>query len=95
MNEWNIVTVLVTILGLIGTVAVPLAKNTKAMTALGGQLEKLSYRVGESEKELEAFKLKASDRHGKIFAELERHGGQLGDHEHRIQNLEHNKEDKL
>ena len=88
LNEWDVVTVIIAIVGLIGTVAVPLAKNTKAMTDLSGQLEKLSYRVGLSEKDLEDFKAKASDRHGKIFAELDEHEKQLGDHEFRIQNLE-------
>ena len=32
--EWTVVSVIVVIVGLIGTVAVPLAKNTKAMTQL-------------------------------------------------------------
>ena len=88
MNEWNVVLVISAIFGLIGTVSVPLSKNTKAMTELSGQIEKLAYRVEESEKDLEDFKAKASDRHGKIFDELEEHEKQLGDHEFRIQNLE-------
>lgn len=88
LNEWDVVTVIIAIVGLIGTVAVPLAKNTKAMTALSGQLEKLAYRVGASEKDLEEFKIKASDRHGKIFGELAEHEKQLDNHEFRIQNLE-------
>ena len=32
--EWTVVSVIVVIAGLIGTVAVPLSKNTKAMTQL-------------------------------------------------------------
>lgn len=32
--EWTTVTVIIAIVGLIGTVAVPLTKNTKAMTQL-------------------------------------------------------------
>ena len=88
MNEWNVVTVIIAIVGLIGTVAVPLSKNTSAMTALSEQLKNLSERVGAEEKDLEDFKAKASDRHGKIFAELDEHEKQLGEHEFRIQNLE-------
>ena len=34
---------------------------------------------------------KASDRHEKIFTELDEHTERLGDHEHRIQNLENKK----
>ena len=44
MTEWNIVTVIVVIVGLIGTVAAPLMKNTKAMTQLGGEIKNLIYR---------------------------------------------------
>lgn len=88
MNEWDVVLAIAVILGLIGTVSVPLQKNTRAMTALSEQLKNLSDRVGAGEKDLEEFKAKASDRHGKIFAELDEHEKQLGDHEFRIQNLE-------
>lgn len=91
MNEWTIVTVIIAIVGLIGTVAVPLMKNTKAMTRLYEQLKLLAYRIGEEEKDLEEFKKKASDRHEKIFTELDEHTERLGDHEHRIQNLENQK----
>lgn len=88
LNEWDVVLAIAVILGLIGTVSVPLQKNTRAMTALSEQLKNLSERVGAGEKDLEEFKAKASDRHGKIFAELDEHEKQLGDHEFRIQNLE-------
>lgn len=91
MNEWTIVTVIIAIVGLIGTVAVPLMKNTKAMTQLYEQLKLLAYRIGEEEKDLEEFKKKASDRNEKIFTELDEHTERLGDHEHRIQNLENQK----
>ena len=94
LNEWNVVLVISAILGLIGTVSIPLSKNTKAMTELSGQIEKLAYRVEESEKDLENFKAKASDRHGKIFTELDEHEKQLGDHEFRIQNLEKKEHEK-
>lgn len=89
--EWTIVTVIIAIVGLIGTVAVPLMKNTKAMTQLYEQIKLLAYRIGEEEKDLDEFKKKASDRHEKIFTELEEHTDKLGDHEHRIQNLENQK----
>lgn len=88
LNEWDVVLAIAVILGLVGTVSVPLQKNTRAMTALSEQLKNLSERVGAGEKDLEEFKAKASDRHGKIFAELDEHEKQLGEHEFRIQNLE-------
>ena len=87
-NEWTVVTVIIAIVGLIGTVAVPLSRNTKAMTSLGEQIKHLTYRMSEEEKDLEAFKAKASERHKTIFGELDKHGEQLTDHEHRIKDLE-------
>ena len=51
-NEWTVVTVIIAIVGLIGTVAVPLSRNTKAMTSLGEQIKHLTYRMSEDEKDL-------------------------------------------
>lgn len=91
MNEWTVVTVLIAVLGLIGTVAVPLTKNTKAMTRLGEQINHLAYRIDKEEDDLEEFKKKAADRHEKIFGHLDRHDVELGDHENRIKTLEKEK----
>lgn len=88
VTEWTVVTVIVSLLGLIGTVAVPLSRNTKAMTSLCEQIKHLNYRMGEEEKDLEMFKAKAAERHKTIFGELDKHGEQLTDHEHRIKDLE-------
>lgn len=88
VNEWTVVTVIIAIVGLIGTVAVPMTKNTKAMTQLTEQIKHLAYRMDAEEKDLQEFKEKASDRHKKIFDELDEHNGKLVEHEHRIQNLE-------
>lgn len=43
--EWTVVSVIVVIAGLIGTVAVPLSKNTKAMTQLSERINHLVYRM--------------------------------------------------
>lgn len=86
--EWNVVTVLIAIAGLVGTVAVPLQKNTKAMTQLSERISHLVYRTDENEKELEAFKNKASERHKRIFERLDEDKIELIDHEGRITALE-------
>ena len=88
IDEWNVVTVIIAIVGLIGTVAVPLGKNTKAMTKLHEQLSHLTYRMSEDEKDLKEFKEKASDRHKKLFDTLDVHSDKLNDHEARINTLE-------
>lgn len=86
--EWTVVTVIIAIVGLIGTVAVPLQKNTKAMTQLSERISHLVYRMDENEKDLEAFKNKASERHKKIFERLDEDKIELIDHEGRITALE-------
>lgn len=95
MTEWTVVTVIIAVAGLIGTVAVPLTKNTKAMTKLGEQINHLLFRIEREERELTDFKTKAAARHEKIFHQLEVHDGKINDHEYRIQNLEEkSKEEK-
>lgn len=86
--EWTVVTVIIAIVGLIGTVAVPLSKNTKAMTQLSGRIDHLVYRMQQEEEDLIAFKQKAADKHEKIFGELNNHENKLIDHEGRIHALE-------
>lgn len=93
MTEWNIVTVIVVIVGLIGTVAAPLMKNTKAMTQLGAEIKNLIYRIEINEKETDELKVKASSRHKQIFERLDEQGEKINNHEVRISALEH-KEDK-
>ena len=88
--EWTVVTVIIAIVGLIGTVAVPLVKNTKAMTQLSGKIEHLIYRMEQEENDLNAFKAKAADKHGIIFDELNKHENTIINHEGRIYALEKN-----
>lgn len=89
MTEWNIVTVIVVIVGLIGAVAAPLMKNTKAMTQLGGEIKNLIYRIEQNEKETNEIKVKASSRHKEIFERLDEQGEEINNHEGRISALEH------
>jgi cell division protein FtsL len=93
VTEWNIVTVVVVIVGLIGTVAAPLVKNTRAMTQLSGEIKNLIYRIEQNEKETDELKVKASSRHKQIFERLDEQGEKINNHEGRISALEH-KEDK-
>lgn len=88
--EWAAVSAIIAIVGLIGTVAVPLTKNTKAMTQLTERLGFLGERISKEEAALEEFKGKAADKHGKLFAEINKHENQLINHEGRIYALEEN-----
>lgn len=92
MTEWNIVTVVVVIVGLIGTVAAPLVKNTRAMTQLSDEIKNLIYRIEQNEKETDELKVKASSRHKQIFERLDEQGEKINNHEGRISALEHKEE---
>ena len=88
--EWTVVSVIVVIAGLIGTVAVPLSKNTKAMTQLSERINHLVYRMDKDENDLDEFKNKAADKHRLIFDRLSEHQKSLINHEGRIYALEKN-----
>lgn len=91
--EWTVVSVIVVIVGLIGTVAVPLSKNTKAMTQLSEKINHLVYRMDKDEDELSDFKSKSAEKHRLIFDTLGEHQKSLINHESRIYALE-NKNNK-
>ena len=88
VNEWTVVTIIIALVGLIGTVTVPIVKNTRTLTRISADLEKIGEKLAEEKQELQEFKDKASDRHGKIFGELQEHAEKLTDHEYRISTLE-------
>ena len=88
--EWTVVTVMIAIAGLMGTVALPLTKNTKAMTQLSERINHLVYRMDKDEDELSDFKSKSADKHRLIFDKLGEHQKSLINHESRIYALEKN-----
>lgn len=88
--EWTVVSVIVVLVGLIGTVAVPLSKNTKAMTQLSEKINHLVYRMDKDEDELSDFKSKSAEKHRLIFDTLGEHQKSLINHESRIYALEKN-----
>lgn len=88
MGEWDVVTVIIAIVGLIVTVAVPLNKNTSAMTSLREQLSSLAKQLDEEKQALDDMREKSAKKHGEIFGQLDEHEKTLGDHEHRIKDLE-------
>ncbi|HJB74597.1 MAG TPA: hypothetical protein IAA37_02855 [Candidatus Eubacterium faecale] len=91
--EWTVVGVIVVIVGLIGTVAVPLAKNTKAMTQLSERINHLVFRMEREESALGELKLKTAEKHKLLFERLSEHQKTIIEHESRIYALER-KEDR-
>lgn len=83
---------LIAVAGLIGTVAVPLSKNTRAMTQLSERINHLVYRMKQNESELSELKSKAADRHSKIFVRLDEQRKEIAAHEYRLNALERKEE---
>lgn len=86
--EWTVVTVMIAIAGLMGTVALPLTKNTKAMTQLSEKINHLVFRMDKDENALDDFKTKSADKHKQIFKKLSEQDYTISNHENRISNLE-------
>lgn len=91
MTEWTVVTVIISIVGLVCTVTLPILKNTKAMTQLAEQISHLNFRLTGDEKEFEEYKDKVSLRHKTIFNSLDKHEKEIINHENRISILEKEK----
>ena len=91
--EWTVVSVIVVIVGLIGTVAVPLAKNTKAMTQLSERINHRVFRMEREESALGELKLKTAEKHKLLFERLSERQKTIIEHESRIYALER-KEDR-
>lgn len=67
MTEWQVVGVLVTIVGLFATVGAPLIKNTKAMTELTVHIQTLTSKQEEVTQELKEFRKENSDAHRRLW----------------------------
>lgn len=93
--EWTVVEVLGVLAALLVTVTAPTIANAKATTKLSSQISFLISRIEGNEKDFKEFKEKAADKHGKLFAEINKHENQLINHEARIYDLEKiNKKEK-
>lgn len=88
--EWTVVEVLGVLAALLVTVTAPTIANAKATTKLSSQISFLISRIEGNEKDFKEFKEKAADKHGKLFAEINKHENQLINHEGRIYALEKN-----
>ncbi len=81
MNEWTVVTVLVTMAGLLISVVTPLLKLNSTITRLNASVDSLT---GEMEK----YSAKNDQSHDRLWRKNEEQDTMLDDHEHRITVLE-------
>ena len=84
---WEIVVGIIALAGFIGSVATWISKLAKTLGVLDATLRVLDATIKE---------LKENEKrtHEKLFAKVDEHEKQLGDHETRIQILENIKEEK-
>lgn len=82
--EWQIVTVIIVLLGLIVTVTTPLLKLSNTITKLNQTCENLEVQFKE-------FEISNKDGHKRIWAHNDKQDERLNNHENRIYILEEEK----
>ena len=82
--EWEVVTVIIALVGLLTTVTKPIMKLTKTITELNDTCQNLEERM-------EKFENHNHDSHVKIWAHNDKQDEQLAEHENRISLLEERK----
>ncbi len=83
--EWEIVTVIIALVGLLATVTKPIMKLTNTITQLNDTCKTLEERM-------EKFENHNHDSHVKIWAHNDKQDEQIAEHENRISILEERKE---
>lgn len=81
MQEWDVVLVIISIVGLFTAVIGPVVKLTRAITKLTGSVENLERNVSTLTSE-------NHETHTKLWAEARRHEECLCDHESRLRVIE-------
>ena len=84
--EWQIVTVIIAVVGLIATVPTPLLRLSATITKLNQTCEKL-------EEQFKEFEINNKDSHRRIWEHSDKQDARLNDHESRIYVLEEAKKD--
>ena len=77
MNEWTVVTVLVTLVGLLAAVLRPILKLNTIVTRLDAIVSKL-------EKDISSLTDRNTDSHKNIWEKVNKHGEAIKNHETRI-----------
>lgn len=84
MDKWNVLLVIIEIVGFLAVLMPPVIKLAKSMTKLEETLSAVSAQLAE-------YKTDNTAAHKRIWVKLDEHGEKLTDHETRITVLEHQK----
>lgn len=88
MNEWGVITVIVTLAALVGAIAGPIVKLNSTITKLSTIIDYALKRLDELEKKDEKFLSERKTSHEKIHKRIDEQSEVLQNHETRIQFLE-------
>lgn len=88
MNEWVVVTVLVTLVGLFFTVGKPIIKLNETMTTLNVNVEHNSHELTELKNDFKSQRESAHESHQQLWMHNNKQDEKLQDHETRIGILE-------
>lgn len=88
MNEWIVVTVLVTLVGLFFTVGKPIIKLNETMTTLNINVAHNSQEVKELKDDLKAQRESAHESHQQLWIHNNKQDEKIQDHETRLGILE-------
>lgn len=88
MNEWAVVGVLATLVGLFFTVGKPIINLNSNITLLNASIKRNSDEIAEQKKELEKQRNHAHESHEKLWIKNGEQDEKIQDHETRISILE-------
>lgn len=88
MNEWTVVCILVTLVGLFCTVGAPIISLNKNIATLNAEMKRSNARLDKHDRAFEEQQKSAHESHQKLWDHNAEQDKQLGDHETRISILE-------
>lgn len=88
MNEWSVISVIVTIVGLFATVGAPIISLNKNIATLNAEMKRSNARLDKHDQAFKEQKENAHETHQKLWEKNAEQDGKIQDHETRIQILE-------
>lgn len=89
MAQWDVVVVIVSLVGLFMTVGMPIISLNKTITTLNVRLDHMEKSNDEQQKEIDNHRAAAKESHRRLWEHNTSQDKRLDDHETRITILEH------
>ncbi len=88
MSEWNVVLIIIELVGFALLVGKPLLKLNGTIATLNSELANINRRLDAQERKLDAQREHASESHRRLWTHESEQDAQLENHEGRIERLE-------